>query len=74
MCEDAGVKWLGPTPEQIIAFGLKHEARRLAGDAGVPLVPGTGSVGKRGSGNPRREGTSAIRSCSKAPPAAVGSA
>ena len=41
MCEDAGVKWLGPTPEQIIAFGLKHEARRLAGDAGVPLVPGT---------------------------------
>ncbi|RYD17582.1 MAG: 5-oxoprolinase/urea amidolyase family protein, partial [Verrucomicrobiaceae bacterium] len=40
--EDAGVRWLGPTPEQIIAFGLKHEARRLAGDAGVPLVPGTG--------------------------------
>ena len=42
MCEEAGVKWLGPTPQQIIAFGLKHEARRLAGDAGVPLVPGTG--------------------------------
>ena len=42
MCEDSGVKWLGPTPEQIIAFGLKHAARRLAGDAGVPLVPGTG--------------------------------
>ncbi len=42
MCEEGGVKWLGPTPEQIIAFGLKHEARRLAGDAGVPLVPGTG--------------------------------
>ena len=42
MCETAGVKWLGPTPEQIIAFGLKHEARRLAGEAGVPLVPGTG--------------------------------
>ena len=41
LCEDAGVKWLGPTPEQIIAFGLKHEARRLAGAAGVPLVPGT---------------------------------
>ncbi len=41
MCEEAGVKWLGPTPEQIIAFGLKHEARRLAGQAGVPLVPGT---------------------------------
>jgi urea carboxylase len=42
LCVEAGVKWLGPTPEQIIAFGLKHEARRLAGEAGVPLVPGTG--------------------------------
>lgn len=41
MCDEAGVKWLGPTADQIIAFGLKHEARRLAGDAGVPLVPGT---------------------------------
>lgn len=41
MCEDAGIRWLGPTPEQIIAFGLKHEARRLAGKAGVPLVPGS---------------------------------
>ena len=50
------MKWLGPTPEQIIAFGLKHEARRLAGEAGVPLVPGTGSVGERGSGGCRREG------------------
>jgi urea carboxylase len=42
LCEDSGVKWLGPTPEQIVAFGLKHEARRLAGAAGVPLVPGSG--------------------------------
>ena len=42
MCEEAGVRWLGPTPEQIVAFGLKHEARRLAGEAGVPLVPGSG--------------------------------
>ena len=41
-CEEAGVRWLGPTPEQIEAFGLKHEARRLAGEAGVPLVPGSG--------------------------------
>ncbi len=42
LCEENGIHWLGPTPGQIIAFGLKHEARRLAGDAGVPLVPGTG--------------------------------
>lgn len=49
MCEDAGVKWLGPTPGQITAFGLKHEARRLAGDAGVPLVPGTGLLENAGA-------------------------
>ncbi len=41
-CEEAGIAWLGPTAAQIEAFGLKHEARRLAGEAGVPLVPGTG--------------------------------
>lgn len=40
-CEEMGLQWLGPTPEQIRAFGLKHEARRLAAAAGVPLVPGT---------------------------------
>lgn len=42
MCESQGIAWLGPKPEQIIAFGLKHEARRLAAEAGVPLAPGTG--------------------------------
>ena len=40
-CEAAGLRWLGPTPDQIKAFGLKHEARRLARAAGVPLVPGS---------------------------------
>lgn len=40
-CEQAGIHWLGPTAAQINAFGLKHEARRLAAAAGVPLVPGT---------------------------------
>lgn len=37
-----GVVFIGPTPEQMIAFGLKHEARALAQQSGVPLLPGTG--------------------------------
>ncbi|KAA1174115.1 urea carboxylase [Marinobacter salinexigens] len=41
-CEREGVAFLGPKPEQMEAFGLKHTARQLAEDAGVPLLPGTG--------------------------------
>ena len=40
--EGAGLRFLGPTAAQIEAFGLKHEARRLALAAEVPLLPGTG--------------------------------
>ena len=40
--EEAGLVFLGPTAAQIEAFGLKHEARRLATEADVPLLPGTG--------------------------------
>ncbi|MEP0923927.1 urea carboxylase [Leptolyngbya sp. ST-U4] len=41
-CEAAGIAFIGPTPEQIRAFGLKHRARELAEQHRVPLVPGTG--------------------------------
>jgi len=41
-CEKAGLAFIGPTPEQISAFGLKHTARQLAQDNGVPLLPGSG--------------------------------
>ncbi|HEB06141.1 MAG TPA: ATP-grasp domain-containing protein, partial [Halomonas sp.] len=40
-CDAAGLVFLGPTVEQIQQFGLKHEARSLAKQAGVPLVPGS---------------------------------
>ena len=40
-CDTAGLVFLGPTAEQIRQFGLKHEARALAEQAGVPLVPGS---------------------------------
>jgi urea carboxylase len=41
-CAAAGVVFIGPTPEQMRAFGLKHTARELAQQAEVPLLPGTG--------------------------------
>ncbi len=41
-CESKGIKFIGPTSEQIQLFGLKHSARDLAKRAGVPLLPGTG--------------------------------
>ncbi|NYS76150.1 MULTISPECIES: urea carboxylase [Halomonadaceae] len=40
-CDAAGLTFLGPTAEQIEQFGLKHQARILAEQAGVPLVPGS---------------------------------
>ena len=41
-CEAAGIAFIGPTPAQMRDFGLKHTARALAEQSGVPLLPGTG--------------------------------
>jgi len=40
-CEHAGIAFIGPTPVQMRAFGLKHTAREIARANGVPLLPGT---------------------------------
>ena len=40
-CAEAGIVFIGPTPENIRTFGLKHSARELAAAHGVPLAPGT---------------------------------
>jgi propionyl-CoA carboxylase alpha chain len=37
---DAGLTWIGPTPDAIAAMGDKVEAKRRMAAAGVPLVPG----------------------------------
>ena len=42
LCERHGLVFLGPTAPQMRLFGLKHTARALATEAGVPLLPGTG--------------------------------
>jgi urea carboxylase len=41
-CHAAGFVFIGPTPEQIRDFGLKHLARDLARRNGLPLLPGSG--------------------------------
>lgn len=38
---DAGLTWIGPTPQAIRDLGDKVTARHIAQRAGAPLVPGT---------------------------------
>lgn len=40
-CEEEGLVWIGPTPKQMRALGLKHLARELAEKSQVPLLPGS---------------------------------
>ncbi|MDG4812708.1 urea carboxylase [Hydrogenovibrio sp. 3SP14C1] len=40
-CESMGIKFIGPAPDHIRDFGLKHTARELAIKANVPLLPGS---------------------------------
>ncbi|VIO78605.1 urea carboxylase [Bradyrhizobium ivorense] len=37
-----GIAFIGPRPEHLDAFGLKHKARAIAEASGVPLLPGSG--------------------------------
>ncbi|WP_130906102.1 urea carboxylase [Pseudomonas sp. Sample_22] len=40
-CAAADIAFIGPTPEQLRVFGLKHTARALARQHGVPMLEGT---------------------------------
>ncbi|XP_028331086.1 pyruvate carboxylase, mitochondrial [Gouania willdenowi] len=40
-CSDAGIMFVGPSPDTVRKMGDKVEARSLAISAGVPVVPGT---------------------------------
>jgi len=43
-CENAGIKFIGPSSDSIKIMGIKDVARTTMEAAGVPLVPGTGIV------------------------------
>ena len=38
---EAGIAFAGPSADSVKRFGLKHLARQIALDSGVPIVPGT---------------------------------
>jgi acetyl/propionyl-CoA carboxylase alpha subunit len=39
-CREAGVTFVGPSPEAMVALGDKRGSRKTAEDLGVPVVPG----------------------------------
>ena len=41
-CAAQGVVFLGPRPESMRSFALKHEARRIAQEQGLQMLPGSG--------------------------------
>ena len=41
MCETAGIKFIGPSPENIRLMGDKAKAKEVMARAGVPVVPGS---------------------------------
>src|SRR3569832_1823821 len=43
-CGEAGIRFVGPTPEVIRLMGDKDRARRAAAAAGAPAPPGTGKL------------------------------
>lgn len=44
ICESCGIKFIGPTPENIRLMGNKIEARNLMKKAGLPVIPGSEGV------------------------------
>ncbi len=47
-CAAAGIAFIGPSGDQMRAFGLKHTARELAEKNSVSLLPGSGLLGDVG--------------------------
>ncbi len=47
-CVDAGIAWVGPSPESIRTMGDKVQARKLMAAAGIPVVPGSEEVTSEG--------------------------
>jgi propionyl-CoA carboxylase alpha chain len=49
---DAGLRWVGPPPKVLAALGDKLEARRVASEAGVPVLPAVPLPGPPGPAGP----------------------
>ncbi len=48
-CAEAGIIFVGPSPEHLETFGDKAAARALAAERNVPLIPGTGAISPDGA-------------------------
>ncbi|PWT92410.1 MAG: acetyl-CoA carboxylase biotin carboxylase subunit [Acidobacteria bacterium] len=44
ICETCGIKFIGPSPYAIRMMGDKAQARRIAKEVGVPIVPGSEGI------------------------------
>ncbi|MDR0804838.1 MAG: acetyl-CoA carboxylase biotin carboxylase subunit [Oscillospiraceae bacterium] len=44
LCADNGIKWIGPTSEQITALGDKANAKNAVKANGVPVIPGSDGI------------------------------
>ncbi|MCM2305290.1 MAG: acetyl-CoA carboxylase biotin carboxylase subunit [Elusimicrobia bacterium] len=44
ICQSHKLKFIGPTPQAMLAMGDKSRARRLMESSGVPVLPGTGDL------------------------------
>ncbi len=44
VCEDSGIRFIGPRPDVIRSMGLKQCARQVMAKAGVPILPGSDGI------------------------------
>ncbi|MFO0928969.1 MAG: acetyl-CoA carboxylase biotin carboxylase subunit [Gemmataceae bacterium] len=44
VCRDCNIEFIGPTPEAMHRLGDKNQARQVAQEAKVPIVPGSGLI------------------------------
>ena len=75
ICRSCQIDFIGPTPEAMGKLGDKNTARKLARQAGVPVVPGSEGCIERGSRSGASSRTRSVFRCSsRRPPAAAGAA
>ena len=48
-CAERGIVFIGPTPQQMRDFGLKHTARKIAAENGLSMLPGSGLLADVGA-------------------------